>query len=389
MPNENTDQSQIYNSSLIDKLLTQSHTDLDGQQVITVNNAASIACQHYTQTNVDCESLVEKLKAMKYHDGGHSDYDDTVEECIAAVNKHFADSSIDKSVTGEVPSGNAKPCVRKGAIPDTSPTTDNKDEQPPICNRHVAPGCAKFKDCCDRGYCRFDVASILECISKDCTYGSGTRNRERAKQALSLFRDKGCGYSVMGEEKAVKSSKDQANLGIAPEAADLEPRCDQPSPARSEISYNEEELGSVAESIIDLCQLHISSGKTPLRTKLCRVLRPYFAEQKPAPATESSDNDYWDKIDEVLHEASRLLDYFANGKTLFVGSGTPVGCLERLNHAMNLVEHMRKPKPVSVSIEAGEQAIAGYLPKGSPFAYPTDLMAKACAEAWGLEIQND
>lgn len=37
----------------------------------------------------------------------------------------------------------------------------------------------------------------------------------------------------MGDDKAVNKSTGQAALGIAPEAAGLEPRCDQPSPARS------------------------------------------------------------------------------------------------------------------------------------------------------------
>ncbi len=96
-------------------------------------------------------------------------------------------------------------------------------------------------------------------------------------------------------------------------------------------------------------------------------------------ASEISDNGYWDKIEEVLEEASRIIDYFANGKTLFVGSGTPIGCLERLNHAMNLVEHMRKPKPVSVSLEKCKEAIADKM--SSPDEESCEIFAKAVLDS--------
>lgn len=64
---------------------------------------------------------------------------------------------------------------------------EQPDECPPACNRFVALNCEKFKDCCDRGHCRYELRSILECIAADGTYGSGERNRQRAREAIRLL----------------------------------------------------------------------------------------------------------------------------------------------------------------------------------------------------------
>lgn len=44
---------------------------------------------------------------------------------------------------------------------------------------------------------------------------------------------------------------------------------------------DEGELGRLAVSIIELCQHHLENSGTPLRTKLCRVLRPYLRTTEP------------------------------------------------------------------------------------------------------------
>lgn len=47
---------------------------------------------------------------------------------------------------------------------------------------------------------------------------------------------------------------------------------------------DEEQLGHLASKLINVVQGHIASGATPLRTAICRVLRPYLKQQQPVSA---------------------------------------------------------------------------------------------------------
>ncbi len=110
--------------------------------------------------------------------------------------------------------------------------------------------------------------------------------------------------SIMGDEKALKKSTDKEEFGICPEAAGLEPKCDQPSPAQapvsveqlktSEIRYNADVAKIIGRCVGVCVRLIVLEGKAEEHATKCienllQDLAPYLRPIEPEVTMHIAD----------------------------------------------------------------------------------------------------
>jgi hypothetical protein len=71
-------------------------------------------------------------------------------------------------------------------------------------------------------------------------------------------------------------------------------------------------------------------------TKLRDALDQLSLVARAAPVSRSKKESA--VLRAALTEARRFMDYFANGRTKFVGPGTPLSCLEHIDWALNPID---------------------------------------------------
>lgn len=103
--------------------------------------------------------------------------------------------------------------------------------------------------------------------------------------------------SVMGADKAVKNSTEQEEFGTGPEAADLEPKCDQPAPARCEIW-----------DVLDLMPQTVDGSEDPWHwfydnRKVIKEALENYASRKPV---SDEDAELVTRLNNVMCEYGKL-----------------------------------------------------------------------------------